>query len=34
MSLGSSFSSPFFKMNFYWSIVALQYCVSFYGTAK
>ena len=24
----------FFVINFYWSIVALQYCVSFYCTAK
>ena len=24
----------FFKINFYWSVVALQYCVSLYCTAK
>lgn len=26
--------SSFFKITFYWNIVAIQYCVSFYHTAK
>ena len=33
-SAASNLSSTLFKIDFHWSILALQYCVSFYCTAK